>query len=84
VEYAESYVIEQMIPALLAADPALADSLAAAKAADPQFAANPGAIRDWFYRRTPYFDSRYLVYPVGLVDESAARERLPMVSDSPG
>jgi len=84
VEYAESYVIEQMIPDLLAADPALADSLAAAKAADPQFAANPGAIRDWFYRRTPYFDSRYLVYPVGLVHESAARERLPMVSDSPG
>lgn len=72
VEYAESYVIEQMIPDMLVADPALADSLAAAKAADPEFAANPGAIRDWFYRRTPFFDSGYLVYPVGMIDDQAA------------
>ncbi len=76
VEYAESYVIEQMIPRMLAENPALADELAAAKAADPEFAADPGAIRDWFYRRTPYYDSRYMVYPVGMVDEEGVSKEL--------
>ena len=81
VEYVESYVIEQMIPDMLRDDPGLADELAAAKAADPAFAADPGAIRDWFYRRTPYYDDRYLVYPVGMVDEEEVLVSLPLVGE---
>jgi hypothetical protein len=57
-------VIEAMMAEMVAADPALADSLEARKAAEPEFAANPWAIRDWFYRRTPYYDERAYVYPV--------------------
>ena len=67
VEYVESYVIEAMIPRLLEEHPGWADELEAAKAADPEFAADPRAIRNWFYERTPYHDQRVGIYPVGRV-----------------
>ncbi len=77
-EYVESYVIEKMIPDLLAAHPEWRAELEAKKAADPEFAADPRAIRDWFYRRTPYFDSRVGIYPVGCLDSRAAVAALPV------
>jgi hypothetical protein len=77
-EYVESYVIERMIPGLLEQHPEWAAELEALKADDPDFAANPWAIRDWFYRRTPYYDSRVGIYPVGCVDSRAALAALPL------
>ncbi len=64
VEYVESHVIEEMIPTLLAENPTWADELAQAKVDNPEFAADPWAIRYWFYARTPYFDDRVGIYPV--------------------
>ena len=78
VEYVESYVIEQMILDMLAENPELADELAERKAADPEFAADPWAIRYWFYARTPYYDSRVGIYPVGLLDSREVVEGLPL------
>lgn len=78
VEYAESYVIEAMIPRLLAENPAWEAELAELKAADPAFAADPWAIRHWFYARTPYFDDRLAMYPVGCLDDPADLEALPL------
>ena len=78
VEYVESYVIEEMIPGLLAADPGMADRLAERKAADPEFAADPWAIRYWFYEQTPYYDHRTGIYPVGSVDDPAIVKQLPV------
>ncbi len=69
-EYVESYVIERMMAAMVAADPALRDSLAARKAADPEFAADPWAIRHWFYRRTPYYDHRAGICPVARLEDA--------------
>ena len=63
-EYAEAYVIEPMARAMLEQDPALRAEFEAALAADPAFAADPRARLDWFYRRTPFFDQRALLYPV--------------------
>ena len=68
VEYVEPRVIEAMIPDLLR-DPALARRFERRKEDDPAFAADPRAIREWFYRQTPYADQRAGLYPVGLVDE---------------
>ncbi|MEN8008111.1 MAG: M14 family metallopeptidase [Candidatus Krumholzibacteriota bacterium] len=68
VEYVESYVIEEMIIEMLKEDPSLAVELAERKAADPEFAADPWAIRYWFYAKTPYFDQRVGIYPVGALD----------------
>ena len=68
VEYVESYVIEEMIIEMMAENPALAAELAEKKAADPEFAADPWAIRHWFYEKTPYYDQRVGIYPVGSLD----------------
>ena len=40
-------------------------NLEAKLAADPKFAADPDARLGWFYARTPYYDDRYRLYPVG-------------------
>jgi hypothetical protein len=77
-EYVEPYVIEPMAREMLARDPDLARQLEEAKAADPGFAGDPRAIRDWFYRRTPYWDDRVNVYPIGLIDDRAVLESLPL------
>jgi hypothetical protein len=76
VEYIESYVIEGMIPQMLLDDPTLAERLEERKEADPDFAANPWAIRYWFYEQTPYYDQRVGIYPVGMVDETDLLEHM--------
>jgi hypothetical protein len=68
-EYAESYVMEKMAREMLANDDALRSEFEAKKDNDPEFAANPRAILNWFYRRTPYWDDRINVYPVGKIFE---------------
>jgi len=78
VEYVESYVIEKMIPQMIEEDPKLAEELEAAKAASPEFAADPWAIRYWFYAKTPYYDQRVGVYPVGMIDDPAVVAGLPL------
>jgi len=75
-EYVESYVIEEMIPDLLAANPEWATELADLKAANPEFAADPWAIRYWFYAKTPYYDQRVNIYPVASIDTKAQLDRL--------
>lgn len=77
-EYVESYVIEAMIPQLLADNPGWAAELEARKAADPAFAADPAAIRHWFYARTPYYDTRAGIYPVACLDERGVVDGLPL------
>ncbi|MBK8167520.1 MAG: M14 family metallopeptidase [bacterium] len=76
VEYVESYVIEEMIPQLLTEHPEWEAELAARKAASPEFAADPWAIRMWFYQRTPWWDARAGVYPVGCLDDRETVDRL--------
>jgi hypothetical protein len=63
-EYIESYVIEPMAEAMLAADPELARVFAERLETDPAFAADPNARLRFFYERTPFYDDRHLLYPV--------------------
>jgi murein tripeptide amidase MpaA len=77
VEYVESYVIEEMIPRLLAENPGWAAELEARKAASPEFAADPWAIRQWFYTRTPWWDGRAGVYPAACLDARSLVDGLP-------
>lgn len=63
-EYIEGYAIAPMADAMLS-DPATRAAFEAKLAADPKFAADGGARLAWFYARTPYYDDRYLLYPVG-------------------
>jgi murein tripeptide amidase MpaA len=64
-EYAEPYIMEPMARAMLEEDPELARAFEKKLQSDPEFAASPGARLDWFYRRTPYYDSTYRLYPIG-------------------
>jgi hypothetical protein len=67
-EYGEGYILEPMAQAMLTEDPALKAEFEAKLASDKDFAANPAARLDFFYRRTPFYDERANLYPV-------ARER---------
>ncbi|PTQ12685.1 carboxypeptidase [Sphingomonas oleivorans] len=64
-EYAEGYIMAPLAERMMADDPALARAFQAKLAADPDFAASPARRLAFFYERTPYFDRRYLIYPVG-------------------
>jgi hypothetical protein len=63
-EYMEAYVTAPMADAMLARDPALRARFQQKLAAEPDFAADGDARLAWFYAQTPYFDDRYLLYPV--------------------
>ena len=65
VEYIEGYAIAPLAEAMMAADPALKAEFEAKLAADPAFAADGDARLQWFYERTPFYDDRYRLYPVG-------------------
>ena len=64
-EYMESYAIEPMAQKMLAADPALKAAYEKKLAEDAAFAKDANARLQWFYERSPYYDDRYLLYPVG-------------------
>lgn len=64
-EYIESYAIAPLGDRMLASDPALKAAFDAKVAADPKFAKDQAARLAWFYERTPYYDDRYLLYPIG-------------------
>jgi len=76
VEYVESYVIEDMIQEMITENPALLAELETKKAEDPEFAANPWAIRNWFYKKTPYYDQRVAIYPIGTLTTKKQLEDL--------
>ncbi len=64
-EYAEGYVMEPLAQNMLK-DESLRKEFEKKKQEDAKFAADARAIYDWFYRKSPYADHRYLLYPVGL------------------
>ncbi len=66
-EYGESYVIETMARDMMARDPALKQEFELKKAGDSAFAKNPQLILNWFYNKSPYFDNRKGIYPVGKI-----------------
>ncbi|MCA1798856.1 MAG: peptidase M14 [Xanthomonadaceae bacterium] len=68
-EHAEPRVLERIAREMMAEDPALREAFERRVADDPEFAANPRARLHWFYQRTPYYDERLNVYPIGRLME---------------
>jgi len=64
-EYGEAYVLEKLSREMMDKDPKLAEEFAQKVAADKAFAADPAARLDFFYRRSPWWDSHLGLYPVG-------------------
>lgn len=64
-EYVEAYIMEPMAERMLAEDPALRAEYDGRVREDAAFAASPAERLQWIYRRTPFYDPRALLYPVG-------------------
>lgn len=64
-EYVEAYIMAPMAERMLAEDPGLKAEFEQALATHPDLAKDEKARLQWFYRRTPYMDARYGLYPVG-------------------
>jgi len=65
---AEPYVAEQMARELLAAKPELMEEFKTRLASDRNFAADPKARLEFFYRRHPSWDEQYGLVPVFRID----------------
>jgi hypothetical protein len=66
-EYAERYVMEALVPEMLRKDPQLKDEFERKKKADTIFAKNPNLIMNWFFSKTPYWDKKKDIYPIGKI-----------------
>ncbi len=66
-EYIEQYAAEPLAAQMLEKDPALKKEFEEKMKNDPDFAKEPMRIYQWFYQRSPYFDQRWLLYPVAAV-----------------
>lgn len=64
-EYVEGYIMEPMAERMLAEDPRLAEEFRRKIETDATFRGNPTARLQWLYERTPYYDERARLYPVG-------------------
>ncbi|MDB6128207.1 MAG: carboxypeptidase, partial [Verrucomicrobia bacterium] len=65
-EYIEGYAIAKAGELMLAHDPALKAEFEQKVGSDEKFAKDPEARLRWFYERSPYYDQRYLLYPIGI------------------
>jgi hypothetical protein len=67
-EYMEAYVAEDVAKEMLKKDPALQKEFAQRLNDDPEFARDPAARLEFFYRRHASWDERLNLYPVLRVD----------------
>lgn len=65
VEYMEPYAIAPMAEKMLATDPALKAEFEKRLKEDADFAGSSLRRLQFFYERSPFYDDRYLLYPVG-------------------
>ncbi|HET6373923.1 MAG TPA: M14 family metallopeptidase [Candidatus Polarisedimenticolia bacterium] len=65
-EFAEAYVLETLAREMMQKDPELKAEFEKALS-DPNFASSPTKRLDFFYRRSPWWDDRIGLYPVGIV-----------------
>lgn len=64
-EYVEGYIMEPMAERMLAEDPRLAAEFQQKIENDPAFRGDPRARLQWLYEKTPFYDERARLYPVG-------------------
>lgn len=69
-EYSESYVMETMARKMLAENPDLKKELEQKMQTEEGFRQSPQRILNWFYSKTPYWDQRLAIYPIGKIYES--------------
>jgi len=74
-EYAETYVMEKMAREMIEENPSLVHEFEEWKAKNPGQAKNQWLQTMWFFERTPYWDQKKDVYPVGrIIDQNTMFE----------
>lgn len=68
-EYAETYVMEKMAREMIKEDPGLLEEFEAWKKQNPELAKNQWVQTMWFFERTPYWDQKKDIYPVGKITQ---------------
>ncbi|MGH9930285.1 MAG: M14 family metallopeptidase [Pyrinomonadaceae bacterium] len=66
-EYGEDYVVEKLAREMLEENPSLREEYEKKLAGDANFASNPRARLQFFYRRSSYWDQQMSLYPVGRI-----------------
>lgn len=79
-EYSETYVMETMAREMMEKDPELRKEFEAKKNSDPDFAKSQWNMLNWFYSKTPYWDNRFNIYPIGKVYDKTAITFLRKIS----
>jgi hypothetical protein len=74
-EYGESYVLEKLARDMMAKDAKLQEEFKQKVATDKEFAADPRARLNFFFRRSPWWDPHQGLYPVGRL---SSLEGLPL------
>ena len=64
-EYATAEALEPIARRMIDDDPDLKREFEARLSEDEEFAKDPGARLRFFYRRSKYWDNRYMIYPIG-------------------
>ncbi|MCB9296359.1 MAG: M14 family metallopeptidase [Lewinellaceae bacterium] len=64
-EYFDGYIFEDTAAELLRSDPALRQALERKRQEDEEFAKSARAQLDFIYKRSPFFEPTYRLYPVG-------------------
>ena len=64
-EYAEDYVLESLSRQMLKDRPELEKEFKEMTAKDSSFAVSPSKRLDFFYQRSPHWDSKINLYPIG-------------------
>jgi Zinc carboxypeptidase len=64
-EYVEGYIMEPMAERMLAEDPKLAEEFQHKIETDSAFRGDPNARLQWLFEKTPFYDERAMLYPVG-------------------
>ena len=75
-EYAADYILEPIAQRMLAEDPDLKREFEERLRADEEFADSARARLNFFYRRSPYWDQKYNVYPIGRLMDEGVLSRL--------
>ncbi len=68
-EYSETYVMEKMARKMIAENPDLLTEFEAWKKENPQRAKSQWLQCNWFYQKSPYWDQKKDVYPVGKITD---------------
>jgi hypothetical protein len=77
-EYVETYVMEKMAREMIAEDPNLLEEFEAWKKENPEAGKNQLAQTMWFFERTPYWDQKKDIYPVGKIYDNQTLFELGM------